>query len=677
MPRDIPIANGNLLITFDSRYTMRDLYYPFVGKENHTMGHLNRFGVWVDGQMSWIHEPAWQKRLRYENETLVTSVTAVHWGLGLQLQCYDTVDFDRDLYIRKVDVKNLLPMQRDVRLFWHHDFNIWGVPEGDTAYFAPNLKAMMHYKGKAWFLANVCINEEHYGVEHYATGVTRHHGAEGTWRDAEDGVLEGNPISQGEVDSTIGVHIALDKTETVYYWLAAGENYESVKFIDKLVHERGPEFFIHRNRAYWSTWVNKDDIPYGDLPEGVVNLYKQSLLILRTQIDNRGAILAANDSDYLDYNRDTYSYMWPRDGALVAYGLDLAGQGEVAKNFYLFCKNLITPEGYMLHKYNPDGSLGSSWHPWVDGEGNMQLPIQEDETALVLWALWEHYQRYRDVEFIRPLYSPLIRRAGDFLASYREPHTNLPEASYDLWEERRGIHTFTVAAVWAGLNAAAHFARTFGDSTREDKYQVAQQEIKAATVKYLYDHERNRFVRRINVDRKTGNIDVDLNIDSSVFGLFYFGMFDANDPRIVSTMEQVASTLWCKTDIGGSARYENDYYHQISQDVTNVPGNPWVICTLWLAQWHIAKAESLDDLQKALEILSWVQKRQLESGVLAEQVHPYTGAPMSVAPLTWSHATVVMTIREYLVKLDELCEQASKRALLTGDVELLEPIGAN
>ncbi len=330
----------------------------------------------------------------------------------------------------------------------------------------------------------------------------------------------------------------------------------------------------------------------------------------------------------------------------------------------------------MLHKYNPDGSLGSSWHPWVDGEGNMQLPIQEDETALVLWALWEHYKRYRDVEFIRPLYSPLIRRAGDFLASYREPHTGLPEASYDLWEERRGIHTFTVAAVWAGLNAAAHFARTFGDSGREDKYQAAQQEIKTAAVKYLYDEERNRFVRRVNVDRKTGNIDVDLNIDSSVFGLFYFGMFDANDPRIVSTMEQVASTLWCKTDIGGSARYENDYYHQISQDVTNVPGNPWVICTLWLAQWHIARAESLTDLQKALEILGWVQKRQLESGVLAEQVHPYTGAPMSVAPLTWSHATVVMTIREYLSKLDELCEQSSKRALLTGDVDLLEPVGA-
>ena len=61
MPRDIPIANGNLLITFDSRYTLRDVYFPYVGLENHTRGQACRFGVWVDGQMSWIHEPSWQK----------------------------------------------------------------------------------------------------------------------------------------------------------------------------------------------------------------------------------------------------------------------------------------------------------------------------------------------------------------------------------------------------------------------------------------------------------------------------------------------------------------------------------------------------------------------------------------------------------------------------------------
>ena len=674
MPRDIPIANGNLLVTFDSRYTLRDVHFPYIGLENQTRGQACRFGVWVDGQMSWIHEPAWQKKMRYEHETLVTEVSCTHWGLGLQLVCRDCVDFDRDLYVRKVEIENLLPMPRDVRLFWHHDFNLWASSEGNTAYYAPNLKAVIHYKGKCWMLTNVCVNGEkpEYGVHHYAIGVSRAHGAEGTWRDAEDGVLGMNSIAQGAVDSTIGAHIALDRSATAYYWLAAAEDYTSVKLIDNLVQERGPEFFLHRVRVYWNQWVNKDDIPYGDLPDPLVSLYKQSLLILRTQIDNRGAILAANDSDYLDYNNDTYSYMWPRDGALVAYALDLAGQPEVTRNFYQFCKDVLLPEGFLLHKYNPDKSLGSSWHPWADAEGNAQLPIQEDETALVLWALWEHYQRYKDVEFIRPLYSPLIRRAGEFMVGYREKHTGLPDASYDLWEERHGIHTFTVAAVWAGLRAAAKFAETFGDETRGETFRQAMAEIKDATIKHLWDEERQRFVRRVTVDRVTGEIDADLNIDSSLYGVFQFGMFEADDPMVVSTMTQIEQRLWCRTDIGGVARYENDYYHQISQDTHNVPGNPWIICTLWLAEWYIAKAKTLPELGRALEILDWVRRHTLESGVLAEQLHPYNGDPMSVSPLTWSHATVVMTVREYLAKMDALCEAAAKEALLTGQMDLYE-----
>ena len=48
------------------------------------------------------------------------------------------------------------------------------------------------------------------------------------------------------------------------------------------------------------------------------------------------------------------------------------------------------------------------------------------------------------------------------------------------------------------------------------------------------------------------------------------------------------------------------------------------------------------------------ESRALESGVLAEQFHPYTGGPMSVAPLTWSHATFVIVALEYLEKHAQL-----------------------
>ncbi|GAJ23078.1 unnamed protein product, partial [marine sediment metagenome] len=59
----------------------------------------------------------------------------------------------------------------------------------------------------------------------------------------------------------------------------------------------------------------------------------------------------------------------------------------------------------------------------ADEEGNLQLPIQEDETALVVYSLWAHYCKYRDVEFIRSLYRNLIKNAADFMVKFREPHT--------------------------------------------------------------------------------------------------------------------------------------------------------------------------------------------------------------------------------------------------------------
>ena len=84
-------------------------------------------------------------------------------------------------------------------------------------------------------------------------------------------------------------------------------------------------------------------------------------------------------------------------------------------------------------------------------------------------------------------------------------------------------------------------------------------------------------------------------MDASLAGLFQFGMYAADDPKIVATMEAVRERLWVRTDVGGLARYENDYYHQISTDIAQVPGNPWFICTLWLADWYIAKARNRAD----------------------------------------------------------------------------------
>src|SRR5215207_4777151 len=503
MPRDIPVGNGRLLITFDDRYQIRDLYFPHVGQENHAGAGPCRFGIYADlpgkrgGHLSWTNDPAWTIRQRYLRDTLTTSVALDNKDLRLAMYCNDVVDFHRNIHVRKIKIKNLWPTERTIRVMHHQDFNMFGTKVGDTAYYDPDLRSIVHYRGKRYLMATFFASGEQ-RIDEFACGTSGFHGAEGTWRDAEDGHLQGNPIAQGAVDSTIAhhVHIAGDGERTIFMVIIAGESREELIQLHKWITKHSPQGVIDRTSAYWKLWVGGTNINFANLPNKVVELFKRSLLVVRTQIDNGGAIIAANDSDIMQFSRDTYSYVWPRDGALVANALDLAGFPDVARWFYSFCKNTITEEGYFYHKYNPDGSPASSWHPWVL-KGVQSMPIQEDETALVVWALWRHYYRYRDIEFIRPIWVDVVQKAADFMARYRDSRTGLPLPSYDLWEERWGVHAFTVATVYGGLKAAHNFAVAFGDRERAEVYARAAEEVKAGAAKYLFSTKLNRFVRRL------------------------------------------------------------------------------------------------------------------------------------------------------------------------------------
>jgi GH15 family glucan-1,4-alpha-glucosidase len=646
MPRELTIGNGTLQVMFDAVYRLRDIYFPHVGKENHTAGHTCRFGVFAEEQLSWTDEAGWERELAHEPETLVTSVSLLNRRLGLAIACRDAVDFHENVYLRQTTVRNLLPRAREVRLFFHHDFHLYGNNIGDTALYEPRLQALIHYKARRYFLISILAGDET-GVQEWATGYKEHDGAEGTWRDAEDGRLGRNPIAQGSVDSTIAVPLSLSAQgqSKCYYWIAAGTKYREVQIINSVVRDKTPLALIDRTAAYWRLWATKSPLDRADLPPQVAELFTRSLLILRTYTDSRGGIVAANDSDLLQRGRDTYSYVWPRDGARATYALTRAGYLDIPRGFFNFCARALTDDGYLLHKYNPDGSLGSSWHPWY-ARGQMEIPIQEDETALVLWALWQHFSRHKDLEFIKPLYRPLIIRAADFLEDYRSDRTKLPRPSYDLWEERFGVHTFTVASVYAGLQAAAGFADSFSESTSAAKYRKAAAEIQDAAKRILYSSQDQRFARRFDPETE----ELDMTADASLFGIAALGLFPVDEPMVASTMRQVEDRLRVRTGVGGIARYERDAFFHVTDDFGTVPGNPWAVCTLWLAQYRIAAARSPEELARAREILGWVARHARPSGVLPEQFHPFDGSCISVCPLGWSHAEFVISVLDYLEK---------------------------
>jgi GH15 family glucan-1,4-alpha-glucosidase len=651
LARELVIGNGKLIIAFDNRMRIRDFFYPMVGLENHLSGHQFRIGIWVNNKFSWLGDN-WKITMQYLPDTLVSKCKAVNEELEIELDVNDTVHYFLDIYLKTITVRNLSNTKKEIKIFFSQDFHIYGTDTGDTVMYEPNSKSIIHYKRKRYFLING-LTDQNSGIYQYATGYKESNEKEGTWKDAEDGELQGNPIAQGSVDSTVSFKLDIQPhaSNTLYYWITCGEKMGEVSDLSSKVKNIGVDQLFLETENYWSAWANKQDIDLSMLPRDIRRLYKTSLLIMRTHVDNGGAIIASCDSDILEFNRDTYSYVWPRDGALTALAFDMAGFQEVSPLFFQFCNEVIDSRGFFYHNYLSDGSIGSNWHALINENGQPQLPIQEDETALVLLTLWKHFQKYHDVEFIGKVYENLVIKASEFLLEHRDKKTGLPKLSYDLWEEKMGVFTATTAVVCEALTAAAEFAKVFYDSKKHDILSQASALMKEGMIKYLYDKKLDRFIKAIYPDGSRDTI-----ADSSLSFLFVYGPFKADDNMVIKTMDALIKKLWINTDLGGMARYEEDNYYRVSN---KVPGNPWFVSNLWLARWHIAMAKTVTELKKGMDILSWVAGRSLQSGVLGEQFDPFTGKSISVQPLIWSHAEFVITTCEYIEKYKILASMNS------------------
>src|SRR5437762_5490664 len=570
------------------------------------MGNLCRVGSYIDRKFAWLDERAWDRKLGYAEDSLVSDVTVSHGGLGISVRFEDYIDLARNWFIRNLSVTFAVGFTVG-RVFLHYDWYIEGSDIGNTVLYDPRHRGVIAYKANRYFLVGGQCDAE-YGVSTWANG-KKGNGLAGTWVDAEDGVLGKNPIEQGSVDCTIGFDmgsVGPNQPRGLTHWLCMGSRLSDVTtYGQELIVGKGPDTYRSRTLTYWKVWSEKDHRHIEEeLGEEVTDLYGRSVLTARTHVDNRGAVIASSDFDITKFARDTYAYAWPRDGALVANALDRCGHEDVTRQFFLFCQQTLVEEGFFLHKYTPYGQPGSSWLPWVDSHGGRTLPVQEDETGLVLWSLWQHYRIHRNLDFVVGLYSTLIVPAADWMVSYVDERNGLPMPSWDLWEERWGVHAFTVGSVWGGLEAARAFADLFGDGKAYTRYRDATERLREASDTNLYSAELGRFPRRITVEDDE-SVTVDTVLDSAIYGLWRFGMYAPDDPRVVETMQTIADQLSNKATCGGIARYTDDYYFQVERDTRLVPGNPWFMCTLWLAQWHIATAKTPADLAPAKKIVDW------------------------------------------------------------------------
>jgi GH15 family glucan-1,4-alpha-glucosidase len=633
MGRPVVLSNGQLFIGLDESGLVHDFYYPYVGLENLTNARSSqhKIGVWVDGNFSWTDDGSWEIKVDFEEEALISHIELNNNNLNINLVFQDFIDIETNSFIRHITIANPLDSEREVRLFMHQVFQISRAGRADTVLYVPDDNYILDYKGRY----SLAISGKQQGGESFDQYAVGNYGIEdkaGTYIDAEDGELSGNAVEHGGVDSVIRFksNIGPHKSDFVDYWIIASSSQSDAQVVDQALKNDDIEKRLESVRAYWKKWLHGPV----EIPTEHKRSLNHSLLVIKAHIDERGSVLASGDSSIFNFGRDYYCYCWPRDAAYALWPLIRLGHFEEAKQFFEFARDTKHKDGYLMHKYQPDRAIGSTWHPLIHGH-NRELAIQEDETAGVIYMIGQYYDASKDKTFIEHIYHSFVAPAANFMVRFIDEKTGLPHASYDLWEEKFLTSTYTVSTVIAGLDTAAKLAKVVELPDDAIRWKRASDAIRDNLDKLYSDV--GYFVKGFLL-QDNGELKYDYTLDiSSLYGPFMYAGLDADDYRLKSTVDQVEKRILNSTPSGGVLRYENDNYFLTKRQYK---GNPWIVSTLWLAQYYA----TVGKLKEAKDLLEWSIARELPSSVLSEQFDPETGAPLGVTPLVWSHAELVNSL---------------------------------
>jgi GH15 family glucan-1,4-alpha-glucosidase len=641
MGRPVVLSNGQLFVGLDENGLVHDFYYPYVGLENLTNARSSqhKIGVWVDGAFKWTDDGTWQVSVDFEIDAMVSCIKLHNDDLRISLQLQDFIDPEYNALIRHITITNQADTERDVRLFMHQVFQISRAGRADTAIYVPDEHYLLDYKGRYCLLIAGQFSDNS-DFDQYAVGNYGIEGKAGTFLDASDGELSGNAVEHGGVDSVIRFRSSLGAgaSTSLDYWIIATSTQTDCERVHASFKRQDMGKRIEHARLYWKQWLNGTNT---EVPDFHKRSLQHSLLIIKAHCDERGSVLASGDSSIFNYGRDYYCYCWPRDAAYALWPLIRLGHYDEAKQFFEFARDTMHRDGYLMHKYQPDRAIGSTWHPLVHGR-RKELAIQEDETAGVLFMVGEYFEANPDDKhFVEHLFQTFVMPAANWMTGFVDNETGLPHASYDLWEEKFLTSTYTTCVTIAGLRTAAKLATAFERPEDASKWNRAADGIQANLHKLYHP---DGYFRKGLLLQENGDIQYDDTLDiSSLYGPFMYAGLALDDPMLISTAKHVEERLLNSSPSGGVLRYEYDNYFLTKRQFK---GNPWIVSTLWLAQYF----NTVGEVEKATALLNWALDHELESGVLSEQFDPETGSPLGVTPLVWSHSELVNTLLDLAPK---------------------------
>lgn len=641
------IGNKNMIATFTEKGELQRMYFP--SKDNRQYINFFHTGVKINNSdLIYLHDDINNVYKQYydtDTNVLNTEVTNTYFNLNMLQTDYvllkENVLVKRYIFLNngKIDLNTkffihseLLSNQNNLvsckvidegMMQYAHDFNV--------ATFAKSAKIVAHQ-----------IN-----------------GSKETIKRAE--IWDKDYIGMSK-DSSIAYDLGVIKPQekkVLEICILIDENKNVSDMEDEV--DRITKIDLHKEytntKAYWRKYVKTHNglnlkEPQNSYEERVFEIYKRSILLfpLLTNAET-GGIIASPEVDENFTRCGRYAYCWPRDAVFITKAMDILKMEKETEKFYkCFCKKTQSKNGMWEQRFYTDGKLAPCWG------------YQIDETASVVFGVYEHYKYTKSEKFLKDNLQ-MCEKAISFLKKYvkdwleidgreerdkdkvqeeiensinRQGHKY--PVSYDIWEENdKGVHFYSLASIYSAFDKMLAIYRALGKNVsefennrlKEEKVSKNEREIEKIQVelkKYiednLYDNEKKSYVRNTE----------DRRMDISLLGAVTpFNVFKPKETKVKNTVERI--NLNIRTYTGGYQRYEGDGY---------MNGNPWPIANLWMTLYYLEAGEK----KLAKETFDFVVKTAGKHFYLGEQVDNSTLKPNWVIGLGWSHAMFVIVLEK-------------------------------
>ena len=621
------IGNKKIVASFNSKGEMLRLFYPnrdcrqFID-EMHTGVKVN------DSMLIYLNEDINNEYEQYYTENtnvLNTKITNTYFNLDI-LQT-DFVSISKDVLIKKYTFTNRNTIDLNVNFLIYSKLlssfnNMVGTEVRNDVFmqYSHNYTYCIFSKTP---ILGYRLNES---KEQMKYGMLKDKDYIGMSNDSAVSFDIGTIKSKETKELEIFIYINNNREK--YKFDEIIEDIENLRKIDakneqKLVEEYWQNYVIEHdglevltNKEKWeeiiSGSIEKNATTYKKYLE-MKNIYARSILLFPLLSNSEtGGISAALEVDEERDKCGRYAYCWPRDAVFVTKALDILNMEEQTTKFYeIFAKETQSKNGMWEQRFYTDGRLAPCWG------------YQIDETASIVYGVYEHYKATKDKHFLINTYQ-MCKKAIDILEKilFEECEKSYINESYDLWEMHEGIHLYSLSSVYAAFKAMAKIEKELDENSDTD---IQELEKKAEKVKELclknFTNEDNT-LKRNNKD----NI-CDISLLGSVIP---FNMLGAFQNEVKNTVEKINLNL--RTYTGGYIRFENDSYLG--------GNNPWPIATLWMSLYN----SNIGNKEEARAQIDFIIKTATKHGFLAEQIDNETMQAKWVIGLGWSHAMYVIAL---------------------------------